>query len=153
METRGNCLPCRYYFPLRMRWSRKKSLQKWELLLRSFEEKPWEKIEKENWVDRWLHRTCGAKIIQYLLQEMKLVFKQVHLYMCRLIQYISISCQFYFSNQIKSEHGEIKLKRSNNCIFLRLKIYWNRQVFDLIHASGIWMKSEKFRHQASSSKF
>ena len=34
-------------------------------------------------------------------------------------------------------HGVIILKRSNNSKFLYLKIYWNRQVFDLICASGI----------------
>ena len=33
-------------------------------------------------------------------------------------------------------HGDIILKRGNNLVFLCLKIYWNWQVFDLIHASG-----------------
>ena len=44
-------------------------------------------------------------------------------------------------------------KQSNNSVFLCLKVYWNRQVFDLICASGIWTKSETLRHLASSSKF
>ena len=35
------------------------------------------------------------------------------------------------------QHGDIILNRSNNSVFLRLKIYLNRQVFDLIRASGI----------------
>ena len=50
-------------------------------------------------------------------------------------------------------HGVIILNRSNNSVFPYLKIYWNRQVFDLIRASGIWMKPETLRHQASFSKF
>ena len=50
-------------------------------------------------------------------------------------------------------HGDIILNRSNNSVFLRLKIYWNRQTFDLIRASGIWVKPETLRYQASSSKF
>ena len=33
--------------------------------------------------------------------------------------------------------GDIILNRSNNFMFLRLKIYWNRQAFDLIRTSGI----------------
>ena len=33
------------------------------------------------------------------------------------------------------------------------KIYWNREVFDLICGSGIWMKHKTPRHQASSPKF
>ena len=49
--------------------------------------------------------------------------------------------------------ANIILNRSNNSVFLRLKNYGNRQPFDLICASGIWMKSETLRHQASSSKF
>ena len=32
-------------------------------------------------------------------------------------------------------HGGIILNRGNNSVFLHLKIYWNRQVFDLIRAS------------------
>ena len=56
--------------------------------------------------------------------------------------------------QIKrSKHGAIILNRSNNSVFLHLKIYWNRQACDFIRASGIWMKSEMLRHQASFSKF
>ena len=47
----------------------------------------------------------------------------------------------------------IILNRSNNSVFLYFKIYWNRQVFDLIRASGIWRKPKVLRHQASSSKF
>ena len=43
--------------------------------------------------------------------------------------------------------------RSNNSVFLYLKIYWNPQDFDLILASEIWMKLETLRHQATSSKF
>ena len=50
-------------------------------------------------------------------------------------------------------HGDIILNRSNNSMFLRLKTYWNWQAFDLILASGIWMKHETLRHQASSLKF
>ena len=50
-------------------------------------------------------------------------------------------------------HGVITLNRSNNSVFLYLKIYWNRQVLDFIRFSGIWMKPEMLRHQASSSKF
>ena len=50
-------------------------------------------------------------------------------------------------------HGVIILNRSSNFVFLYLKIYWNRQVFDLIRASGIWMKPETLRHQAYSSEF
>ena len=140
MEPRGNRLPCRYY----------KSENFCEGPLKK---SPGKRLRKKTeWIDGCIER-LGLKLSSILLQEMKLAFKQVHLYMCRLIQYISISCQFYFLNQIKSEHGDMKLNRSNNSIFLRLKIYWNRQVFDLIHASGIWMKSEKLHHQASSSKF
>ena len=52
-----------------------------------------------------------------------------------------------------SNHWDIILNGSNNSVFLRLKIYWNRQVFDLIRASGILMKPETLRHQASSLKF
>ena len=33
-------------------------------------------------------------------------------------------------------------------MFLRLKIYWNRQAFVLIRASGIWIKPETLCHQA-----
>ena len=51
------------------------------------------------------------------------------------------------------DHGVIILNRSNNSVLLYWKIYWNRQVFDLIRASGISMKPETLRHQASSSKF
>ena len=50
-------------------------------------------------------------------------------------------------------HGVTVLNRSNNSVFLYLKIYWNRQVFCLIRSSGIWMKPKMLRHQASSSKF
>ena len=50
-------------------------------------------------------------------------------------------------------HGVIILNRSNNSVFFYLKIYWNRQVSDLIRASGIWMKPETLRHQIFSSKF
>ena len=57
------------------------------------------------------------------------------------------------ANMNNLNHGDIILNRSNNSVFLRLKIYWNRQVFDLIRTSGIWMKPETLRHQASSSKF
>ena len=39
-------------------------------------------------------------------------------------------------------HWVIILNTSNNSVFLYLKIYWNRQVFDLIRASGIRMKPE-----------
>ena len=49
-------------------------------------------------------------------------------------------------------HKDTMLNRSRNSVFLCLKIYWNRQVFDLIRASGIWMRPETLRHQASSSK-
>ena len=42
--------------------------------------------------------------------------------------------------------GVIILNKSNNCVFLYLKIYWNRQVFDLICTLGIWMKPETLRH-------
>ena len=42
-------------------------------------------------------------------------------------------------------HGVIILNRSNNSLCLYLKIYWNRQVFDLIRASGIWKKPETLR--------
>ena len=41
-----------------------------------------------------------------------------------------------------SAHGVIILNRSNNFVFLYLKIYWNRQVFDFNCASGISMKPE-----------
>ena len=51
------------------------------------------------------------------------------------------------------DHGVIILNRSNNSVLLYWKIYWNRQVFDLIRAPGISMKPETLRHQASSSKF
>ena len=66
----------------------------------------------------------------------------------------ALSCKFcqIFKNTC-FYHGVIILNRSNNSVFLYLKIYWNRQVFDLIRASGIWMKPETLRHQASSSKF
>ena len=52
-----------------------------------------------------------------------------------------------------SNHGVIIINRSNNSVLLYWKIYWNRQVFDLIRASGISMKPETLRHQASSSNF
>ena len=52
-----------------------------------------------------------------------------------------------------SEHGVTIVKRTNNSVFLYLKIYGSRQVFDLIHASEVSMKPETLRHQASSSKF
>ena len=45
------------------------------------------------------------------------------------------------------------INKSNNSVFLRLKIYWNLQAFDLICTPGIWMKPEMLRDQASSSKF
>ena len=50
------------------------------------------------------------------------------------------------------EHGDIILKRSNNSVFLQMKIYRNRQAFDLIHFSDIWMKPETPRYQVSSYK-
>ena len=53
----------------------------------------------------------------------------------------------------EAEHGIIILNRSKNSVFLCLKICWNRQVFGLIRVSGIWMKTETLRHQASFSKF
>ena len=53
---------------------------------------------------------------------------------------------------ISMNYEVITPNRSNNSVFLYLKIYWNRQVFDLIRASGIWMKLEMLRHQAPSSK-
>ena len=52
-----------------------------------------------------------------------------------------------------NKHGVIILNRSNKSVFLYLKIYWNRQVFDLIHAWEISIKPETLRHQASSWKF
>ena len=51
------------------------------------------------------------------------------------------------------KHRDVILNRSNNCVFLCLKIYWNRQVFDLISSSGIWMKPKTLHYQVSSSKF
>ena len=42
------------------------------------------------------------------------------------------------------EHGDIILNRSNNSMFLRFKIYWNRQVFDLIRATRIWINAKRF---------
>ena len=42
------------------------------------------------------------------------------------------------------EYGDIILNRSNNSMFLRLKIYWNRQVFDLIRATRIWINPKRF---------
>ena len=53
----------------------------------------------------------------------------------------------------ESYNGVIRLNRSNNSVFLYLKIYWKRQVFDLIRASWNWMKPETLCHQTSSSKF
>ena len=50
-------------------------------------------------------------------------------------------------------HGVIILNKSNNSVFLYLNIYLNRQAFDLIRASGVWMKPETLCHQASFSKF
>ena len=38
-------------------------------------------------------------------------------------------------------------------MFLCLKIYWNRQVFDLIYALGVWKKTETLRHQILNSIF
>ena len=38
-------------------------------------------------------------------------------------------------------------------MFLCLKIYWNRQVFDLICALGVWKKTETLRHQILNSIF
>ena len=49
-------------------------------------------------------------------------------------------------------YGDIIRNRSNNSMFLCLKIYWNRQVFDFICASGIWMKPETLC-QVCYSKF
>ena len=66
---------------------------------------------------------------------------------CNLVRRISIiynNLQNVMSKLHRSIHGVIILKKSNNSVFLYLKIYWNRQVFDLIRASGIWMKPEKF---------
>ena len=51
------------------------------------------------------------------------------------------------------KHRDVILNRSNNCVLLCLKIYWNRQVFDLISSSGIWMKPKTLHYQVSSSKF
>ena len=70
---------------------------------------------------------------------------------CYSCSYYSCMTQRSFNTMYK--HGDIILNRSNNSVFLLLKIYWNRQVFDLIRASGIWMKPETLCHQASSSKF
>ena len=42
------------------------------------------------------------------------------------------------------EHGDILLNSSNNSVFLHLKIYWNRQAFDLIRAARIWINPERF---------
>ena len=49
-----------------------------------------------------------------------------------LLDQIGIMVMLYMTN-----HRDIILNKSNNSVFLRLKIYRNRQVFDLIHASGI----------------
>ena len=43
-------------------------------------------------------------------------------------------------------HGVIILNRGNNSMFLHLKIYWNRQVFDLIRASRFPRISKKRRN-------
>ena len=53
----------------------------------------------------------------------------------------------------RSGYGIIILNRSNNSVFLYLKICWNWQVCHLIRASGISMKPKTLCHQASSSKF
>ena len=60
--------------------------------------------------------------------------------------------QFSLNVQTKYYHGDI-MNRSNNSVFVRLKIYWNWQASDLIRASGIWMKLEMLRYQVSPSKF
>ena len=51
------------------------------------------------------------------------------------------------------KHEVIILNRSNKSVFLYLKLYWNRQVSDLIRTSGISMKPETLRHQVPSSNF
>ena len=54
---------------------------------------------------------------------------------------------------LRSHGNKPPSDRSNNFMFLRLKIYWNRQVFGLIGTLEIWMKPEMLHQQASSSKF
>ena len=54
----------------------------------------------------------------------------------------------YFLNM----EGQI-LNRSNNSMSLCAKIYWNLEVSDLIHDSGISINPEMSCYQASSSKF
>ena len=67
---------------------------------------------------------------------------------CLVVWWVLTPLWVYFLNM----EGQI-LNRSNNSMFLCAKIYWNRQVSDLIHDSGIWINSEMSCYQASSSKF
>ena len=67
---------------------------------------------------------------------------------CLAVWWVLTLLWVYFLNM----EGQI-LNRSNNSMFLCAKIYWNRQVSDLIHDSGIWINSEMSFYQASSSKF
>ena len=62
-------------------------------------------------------------------------------------------CRRRFLIYSSSKDVVMILNRSNNSVFLYLKIFWNRQVSDLIRASEIWMKPETLRYQVSSSKF
>ena len=62
-------------------------------------------------------------------------------------------CAFWKKLLIFVYSRSYNTKRSNNSVFLYLKIYWNQQVFDLIRASGIWMKPKTLCYQATSSKF
>ena len=72
------------------------------------------------------------------------VLLEVRVWSPKLV-YQSPNCPGYIPG-----HGVIILNRSNNSVFLYLKIYWNWQVFDLICISGIWMKPETLCHQVSS---
>ena len=63
----------------------------------------------------------------------------------QVLQLFTLYCCCLLSTTvILFQNGVIILNRSNNSVFLYLKIYWNRQVFDLIRASRIQWNSKLF---------
>ena len=88
-----------------------------------------------------LNNTCVE--FSFLIKPQMKRENPTHAFSCKFCKIFKNTC-FY--------HGVIILNGSNNSVFLYLKMYWNGQVFDLICASEISMKSQTLRHQASSSK-
>ena len=101
-----------------------------------------------------LRKSCPLFVPQKIKpwQKWQSIFKRDEYDLIRKVFCVTAR-NVYFIKYMLYYHGVIILNRSNNSMFLYLKIYWNQQVFDLIRASGIWMKPETLRHQASSSKF